>query len=142
MQKFLVTIIILLLFGCNQIKGDVNLIEEYKSYIKSIRTNNVQLVTNMLSNELRAKTKILGQDQFPVITSFPNVIYDINSYHQLIKLNKGCLTVNGFDKKHSPVSLYLEYVNEGGKWLLSFVEVYYLDTPKDFEVIGICPTKF
>ena len=142
MQKIILTMILIFLFGCSQIKEGVSLIEEYESYIKSIENNNVLFVKNMLASGLRKKIVTLGEEQFPIIRSFPNVVSDINSYHQLIDSNKGCLTVNGYDKKHSPVSLYIEYVNESGKWLLSFVEVYYLDTPKEFESVGICPTKF
>lgn len=139
MNKYLSIFIVFLLYGCNQIKESTNLFEIYQHYIKSAKETEV--VYNMLTSELRVKINTLGLDQFPIITSFPTAISNTKNHYQVIENTKGCLTINGFDKDNSPVSLYVEYTNENKKWLLSFVEIYYLDTPNQFMHKGVCPTR-
>jgi hypothetical protein len=139
MNKYLSILIGFLLFGCSQIKENTDLFGIYGNYIKSAKETEV--VFNMLTSELRVKINNLGSDQFPIITSFPTVISNSKNHYQVIDKAKGCLTINGFDKSNSPVSLYIEYTNENNKWLLSFVEIYYLESPHDFVHTGVCPTR-
>jgi len=139
MNKYLSIFVIFLLFSCSQIKENTNLFGQYEHYIKSAKET--EIVFNMLASELSVKIKNLGSDQFPVITGFPTVISNTKSHYQIIDKAKGCLTINGFDKGNSPVSLYIEFTNENNKWLLSFVEIYYLESPNEFMYTGVCPTR-
>jgi len=123
-------------------KSTVDLYDNYKSYVSIVKSTQNQFVLNMLSLDVRKKIKKLGENQFPVLAGFPNTLTTSKSHYQVIKGTKACLTVNGYDKNTKPVSLHLEYRNEQKQWLLSFVELSYLDSDKEFKNKAVCPDKF
>ncbi|MFK5950262.1 MAG: hypothetical protein QM500_15990 [Methylococcales bacterium] len=141
MKHLIIIVFIVSVFSCVSVKKDVSLFDEYKLYVFSINENEAVFLKNMLSSEVRNKIKLTGEDAFPILSSFHGVLKEVTGQYQLINNNKGCLTVNGYDENKSPVSLYIEYINENSKWLLSYVEVFYLDSPKEFKNRGVCPAR-
>ena len=141
MKNIQLLLLVFFLFSCANSKEGVDFYDNYVVYAQSVKDNNVFFVKEMLSAELREKVDTYKPDDFPILTEFPNVLVDIESHYQIIKNNKGCLTLNGYDDSSSPVSLFLEYSNENSRWLLAYVEIFYPDSSREFKNIGICPTR-
>jgi len=139
---FSIAAVISLIVVIGATKSTVDLYDNYKNYVSIVKFTQNQFVLNMLSFDVRKKIKKLGKNQFPVLASFASTLATNKSHYQFIKGTKACLTVNGYDKNVKPASLYLEYRNEQKQWLLSFVELSYLDSDKDFKNKAECPDKF
>lgn len=142
LSLYVLTVLSFFVLAGASARPGVSLFDEYTSYLSIIKTTQTPFVENMLSMEVREKIKTLGANEFPVLSSFPSALVTRDSYYQVIKSNKGCLTVNGFDSHARPLSLYIEYSKQEEQWLLSYIELAYLDTPKEFKDIGVCPSKF
>lgn len=140
MSQALLIVAILMLSACNQVKN-TNLYNTYEAYLETRRLNKEEIVVSMLSGELRKRVFALGKEEFPIIAGFPETLSEVISHYQLIESDKGCLSINGYNKSQSPITLNIEYLFENNQWLLSFVEIYYLDTTKDYADKGICPAK-
>ena len=53
--------------------------------------------------------------------------------------NKGCLTINGVAAENKPISFFLEYKNKNGKWLISDIDVSFLEEKNNYNLKALCP---
>lgn len=141
MRLLAILLVTVSLYSCVMPSSTVDLYGLYKKYVDTVEIDKTPFVEELLVGSLREEINVGDKDAFPVLSGFPGVLSQTSSYYQTVKQNKGCLTVNGYDESLSPISLHIEYTYENNKWLLAFVEIFYLETEKDFESIGICPTR-
>lgn len=62
------------------------------------------------------------------------------SHYEKFELNRGCLTMNGRDEDNNPTSLFLEYQENDGAWLISSTYIYVQEKP-DFSEKALCPDE-
>lgn len=62
-------------------------------------------------------------------------------YYQQEFNTKSCLTINGYNSVGEPTTLNFELLNEDNAWKLSYVQMMYHDSKKDFPLSVMCPQK-
>jgi hypothetical protein len=67
-------------------------------------------------------------------------IHNETSHYEKIELNRGCLTMNGHDEDSNPTSLFLEYRQNDGAWLISSTYIY-VQEKQDFSEKALCPDE-
>lgn len=141
MKQIFILIITIILVSCATIKENKGLFESYNTYVNEIRKHQSNFILSMISKKRVNKINSLGEKEFPVLSSFPNVLFKIKSHYQKLENNKGCLTINGYGKNNNPILVSIKYLYENKKWVIDFVEIYYTDSAKEFQTKGICPNE-
>jgi len=141
MKHLIIIIFALVLLSCAVTDEKVGLFERYNSYKSEIIKQKSNLILPMLSENRRNQIKSLGEKEFPILSSFPNILHKNVNHYTKIKNKIGCLTINGYGENNSPIVLSIKYLYENNEWLVDFVEIYYADLAKEFQTKGICPSE-
>lgn len=122
------------------------LYERFKKYSDLVIEEEYEaIVENSISGKNRSDFRDNSEsfrEQFPVLAALPGTLSKSMSHHErIIGNNKGCLTINGLDEGGEPTSLHIEYVKEEDRWRLSYAEIAYLESEKEFGSTGKCPVR-
>lgn len=146
MLKKIVFVSILLLASCATIEREAPLYERYIEYSKLVESERFDEISeNYISVENMEKLKSVDQSlesYFSILIGVPGTLTDKVSHHKrIVSRNRGCLTLNGFDKSGEPTSVHVEYLKEKGSWRINHVEIAYLESEREFSTSGHCPEK-
>ena len=94
------------------------------------------LIDETKSNEVSVSVKATAR------LLFKYEIDTTDSYYENISLKSGCLTVNGFNKKKSPLVLSLQYALINKEWLIKDIHLERIKNVKDFSSSVMCPKEF
>lgn len=134
-MKYLYIFIILFSSACSTLPEDVelyNVFEEYKLF-SSKGSGYAEFFSNFITK------KIKGSNKSQLL--FSKYMSKERSHFSITRKNIGCLTINGFSAKNEAVTFYLEYKNEHSKWLISDIDVSFLESEKNFSSKALCPAE-
>lgn len=140
---FLILLFVVLPYAFSQ--GEV-IYGSFKSYAAQVVSEDYDaIVENSIASDLRSRVEgepASFEEKFPILHSLPRVLSKRISYHEkIVRQSKGCLTINGLDQGGDPASLNVEYIKEGGRWRLSYAEIAYLESEKEFGSTGKYPVR-
>lgn len=131
-----------LLTGCATVNTDSTLYSTYESYRREVTSDNIQTsYAKYFSPELISGKNIANkevQDQL----LFKNGMLRIESHYEDIRGQKGCLTVNGYDKDAMPLSFNIEFTPDNQRWLIRAIDILFVDNVRDFSLKGRCPSDY
>jgi hypothetical protein len=144
-MKFTAILISALLIGCAAIKTEPTLYSTYERFTHDMHSENVQAVYSKYfvqdyMNDPEIRKKILENNK-EVFNQFRNYIVKIDSHHERLDGQKGCLTINGYDKDGAPLSLNIEYARIEQHWLIRVVDILY-DDLHGFSSKARCPSDY
>jgi hypothetical protein len=114
--------------------------ESFERYSKAIADGNI--VTRQ--REFFAPSMLtqldgnLENDLFEI--TIGQYIHKEFSHYEKFELNRGCLTLNGHKEDNNPTSLFLEYRQDNGVWLISATYIY-VQEKQDFSEKALCPDE-
>jgi len=134
-MKYLYMFIIIFFTGCSTLNKDVELYNIFEKHKQSSSENKVyskyfsSTITDKINN--KNKSQLL----------FSKYMFKELSHFESSSGNRGCLTINGLSTKNEAVAFYLEYKNENGKWLISDIDVSFLEGVKNHHSKTLCPKE-
>jgi len=134
-MKYLYMLTILFATACSTLNKDVELYNIFEKYKQSSSENKgyskyfSSAITNKINN--KNKSQLL----------FSKYMSKELSHFESSSANIGCLTINGLSAKNEAVAFYLEYKNEKGNWLISDIDVSFLESVKNHHFKALCPKE-
>lgn len=105
--------------------GESKIIKYYARYFAPVLTNNLDINDPSIKSQLEF-VKYMAKEA---------------SHYEVTQTNKGCLTVNGVGVDNTAVAFYIQYNNINGKWLISDIDVSFLEKNQKYEQKALCPEQ-
>ncbi len=127
--------IILFSSACSTLYKDAELYEKFAEYKRFSQEN--KGYAKLFSNSIIEKINSNNKSQL-LFSKYMN-----KELSHFVRTNKniGCLTINGLSAKKEAITFYLEYKNEHGEWLISDIDISFLESEKDFSSKALCPKE-
>ncbi len=134
-MKYLYIFIILFSSACSTLYKDAELYEKFAEYKRFSQEN--KGYAKLFSNSIIEKINSNNKSQL-LFSKYMN-----KELSHFVRMNKniGCLTINGLSAKKEAITFYLEYKNEHGEWLISDIDISFLESEKDFSSKALCPKE-
>lgn len=111
----------------------------YEGYRHEVSKGNIQAsYTKYFSHDLVAGKSIENKEVVDQLL-FKDYMTREDSHHETIRGQKGCLTINGYDKEGMPLSFNIEYVPIDQCWLIRAIEILFVNDAHEFSLKGRCP---
>jgi len=146
-MKVTVILILALLTGCASITPESTTTEPtlylaYEGYRHEVSKENIQAsYTKYFSHDLVAGKNIENKEVVDQLL-FKDYMSRMDSHHENIRGQKGCLTINGYDKEGMPLSFNIEYVPIDQRWLIRAIEILFVNDVHEFSQKGRCPGEY
>lgn len=140
---FLCLIFGLFIISCAT-RHDASLVlyQEYSRYKNNANKNNIiEVASKFFSPSLLGKNYRTDPDATSQLL-FKNHMMAIDSHHEKINAQKGCLTINGYDEEKAPLIFSLKYVLRNNQWLIDKIHVVFIEKAKDFSNKAKCPSEY
>jgi len=132
-MKYLCIFFALLVSSCTSLNKESTLYSNYEQYKESILKSKsyIKYFSEVITNNINA-----GNESQLLFSKYMSKELD---HYERINNKIGCLTVNGVGDKNEPISFFLEYKNENKKWLISDIDVTFLEDKKNYNLKALCP---
>lgn len=140
MKKYM-ALFFVFLHGCATITTSGMLYNAYSEYRHKLNKQNVSydyqyfFHPNLTKSANTKDSSVLSQ------LLFHGYMAEELEHYEKIHGNKGCLTVNGIDSNKNMVAFYIEYKNHNNKWLISDINVSFIDESMNYSQKALCPNQ-
>lgn len=141
-MKILLLLVFPILISCITIKSESALFAQYSKYFSETNKENIKKIhfkyfsRDLLGSESIDDPEVIDQLLFKSYMKAPY------NYFEIIKIDKGCLTINGYDESNEPVAFNLEYVLLNNRWLINNIHILFLDDKSKFSKVAKCPRDY
>lgn len=141
MARIIPFLLVIFVFGCAHIPESSSLYSEFSAYKKSVDNSTLtQKYADYFDPSLTADIDFKDSSTVDQLEFSKYMIREAGHF-EVVQGNRGCLTVNGTGSDNNPIALYIEYKRADGKWLISDVDVSFLENAKDYEAKALCPSE-
>lgn len=122
------------------------LLKRYDHFSSILDNDNLADLKPFFTSRLQADMKDASGknsaiEAFSVLGFLQGLPYKRESSFERRESGKGCLTINGFDKEGAPLTINVEFLDEGNLWKVNETHLSYFDDKKDFLDHAACPSE-
>jgi len=133
--KILLIAFTLIITGCSTIKSSDSLYTVYSKYTAAATNDNNYI--KYFNETITSKVSENNASQL----LFHQYMVKEKEHFTKINDNIGCLTVNGVNKSGGPIAFYLKYEFINNQWLISDIDVSFLENVELYRNAALCPDE-
>jgi len=141
MMKIIPPLLVLLLYGCAHFSGSNSLYTEFAKYKTSVDESRLIDSYPLYFDPLLTGNIDIDNPSTASQLEFSKYMTREITHYEEVRNSKGCLTVNGVGSEDNPIAFYIEYKNIDNKWLISDIDVSFLDEIKEYKRKALCPSQ-
>lgn len=138
-MKNIISLLVVLLYGCAHITTSEQLYNTYSKYNHNLNKQNVLKYYHQFFHPDLTKSVNAKNDNSLSQFLFYTYMAKENGHYEKIYGNSGCLTVNGIDSDNRMIAFYIEYKNYNDKWLMSDIDVSFIEKSMHYKHEALCP---
>lgn len=140
-MKIFVLFSLMLLISCAHLATNHSLYTNYSEYKKSVSESKLVDHYNRYFDPKLTESVDVNDPSVKAQLEFSNYMTKEINHFEDIENSKGCLTVNGVDSDGSAIAFYIQYNKSNEKWLISDIDVSFLENQKKYEKKALCPEQ-
>jgi hypothetical protein len=127
--------------GCASVERNQNtLYDSFERYSRAIADGDIVARRREFFIPSMLETLNVNSENGRFQLKIGQYVHNEFSHYEKFEVNRGCLTMNGHDEDHNPTSLFLEYREHEGAWLISSTYIY-VQEKLDFSERALCPDE-